>query len=303
MSVAVQLPLHAAPVEPPRRLRPRSPRRPRRGEDPSPPTVDEAQSPPGARPGARAGPTPAPVPVAPAVEPKPAGGGGQGTVWVKVPRSFYRRMIEQEPSLEARRGQGAQREGLSGRPWSWWSLAASRGTVKIGSILDDTSAADPLPSRIASPSRRPVPWWPLAGTAAAVAVTLMAAAYRAVVSRRPVPRRVRGRTGADTRSTPPRSPGTPRRSGSASWSGSIPRPPPASCNAGSAREGTSDDTHEDRDRFAAARPGRGGGRDHRGRPRPPNRPRSARRRSCWSAWRGPWPRNCWPSSIARPSRR
>ena len=69
-----------------------------------------------------------------------------------------------------------------GEPWS----------VKIGSVLDDTSAADPSPIQVASQARRPVPWWSLAGTAAAVAVTLMVAAYRAVVSRRPVLRRARG---------------------------------------------------------------------------------------------------------------
>ena len=69
-----------------------------------------------------------------------------------------------------------------GEPW----------TVKIDSILDDTSAADPMPIPVVSPARRPIPWWSLAGTAAAVAVMLMVAAYRAVVSRRPVLRRARG---------------------------------------------------------------------------------------------------------------
>ena len=246
------------PSSPPRRLRPRSATPPAPGEGLVPPApLMTLNRPLEIGPEPEAGPTPAPVPAATAGEPKPAGGGGQGTVWVKVPRSFYKRMIEKEPSLELAAVKAHNEKDIRtavelvvprGEPW----------TVKIGSILDDSTAAGPLPSRTASPSRRPIPWWSLAVTAAAVALTVMAAAYRTVVSRRPVPRRRAGRTGADTRSTPPRSPGTPRRSGSASWSGSIPRPPPASCNAGSAREGTSDDTHEDRDRFAAARPGRGG---------------------------------------------
>ena len=29
----------------------------------------------------------------------------------------------------------------------------------------------------------------------------------------------------------------------------------------------------------------------------PRSPRSARRRSCWSAWSSRWPRSCWPSST------
>jgi len=100
-------------------------------------------------------------------------------------------MIEKEPALEVAtvmaRNEQWIRKAVAlvvprGEPWS----------VEIDSILDDTTAVGLLPSQIASPSRRSVPWWPLVGTAAAVAATLMVAAYRAVVSRRPMPRRARG---------------------------------------------------------------------------------------------------------------
>jgi hypothetical protein len=110
---------------------------------------------------------------------------------VKVPRTFYKRMMETEPLLEiatvmARNEQWIRKAVAlvvpRGEPW----------TVEIDSILDDTTTAGPLPSRIASPSRRSISWWPLAGTAAAVAATLMVVAYRAVASRRPAPRRMHG---------------------------------------------------------------------------------------------------------------
>lgn len=192
VSVTVQLPLHPGPVESDASTPAPVPPSPAPGEGLVPPhpsmTVNlplELDPEPGV------GPTPAPVPVAPPGELRPAGGGGQGTVWVKVPRNFYKRMIEKEPSLEVAAVKAHNEKDIRtavelvvprGEPWS----------VKIGSILDDTSAAGLLPSQITSPSRRPVPWWSLAGTAVAVAVMLMVTAYRAVVSRRPVLRRGRG---------------------------------------------------------------------------------------------------------------
>ncbi len=194
VSVAVQLPLDPAPVElhaPPPALVP-TPPAPSSGEGLVPPhPLMTLNLPLELGPEPEAGPMHTPVPAVPAGGPRPAGGGGQGTVWVKVPRNFYKRMMEIEPSLEiatvmARNEQWIRTavELVVPRTEPW--------TVKIDSILDDTSAVDPMPIQAVSQARRPVPWWSLAGTAVAVAVMLMVAAYRAVVSRRPVRRRARG---------------------------------------------------------------------------------------------------------------
>jgi flagellar biosynthesis/type III secretory pathway M-ring protein FliF/YscJ len=192
VSVTVQLPLASARVEPPAPPPAPVPTPPASGDELAPSHLSMSLNRPleiGPEPGADS--TPAPVPAATAGEPKPAGGEGQGTVWVKVPRSFYRRMIEKEPSLELAAVKSHIEKDIRtavemkvprGEPW----------TVKIGSILDDSTSAGMLPSRTVSPSRRPIPWWSLAVTATAVAITVMAAAYRTVVSRRPVPRQARG---------------------------------------------------------------------------------------------------------------
>ena len=303
VSVTVQLPLSPRSRRVPRAASGPGGHAPRpgRGTRPSP-AVDGPQSPLEIDPEPGAGPTPAPVSVAPAAEPKPAGGGGQGTVWVKVPRNFYKRMIEKEPSLEVAAVMAHNEKDIRtavelvvprGEPWS----------VKIGSILDDTSEAGLLPSQVASPSRRPIPWWPLAGTAAAVAVTLMVAAYRAVVSRRPVPRRARGGpgpipdrhrpgararpVGAGPRAGPVQSRGRRRRPATLDRPGRARRmtrtedrlAPPLAQAARSAGAGTLED-----DPASESTPLR-------------------KAAILLVSLEGPWPRNCWPSSIGRPSRR
>ena len=248
-----------------------------------------------------AAPTPAPVPAATAARAEAGGRRGAGHGLGEGAAELLQANDREGAVARGRRGQGPQREGYPdgrgaggprGEPWA----------VKIGSILDDTSAAGPLPSRTASPTRRPIPWWSLAVTAAAVAVTVMAAAYRAVVSRRPVPRPARGgpgpipdrhRPGARARPV-----GAGPRAGPVQSRGRRRRPATLD-RPGRARRMTRTKTATASPPLAQAR----GGRDASRTTRPPNRPRSARRRSCWSAWRDPWPRNCWPSSTGRPSRR
>ncbi len=185
VSVTVQLLMHPAPVESAATSPAPAVARPAPTEGPGPPIglnipveLDPA-------------PNVAETSVAGSVASESAGGAEQGKIWVKVPRSFYKSTIQREPSIEVsklwERNEKLIRTAID--------LVVARGEswdVKIDSIPDDASSADPMPIQAASQSRRPVPWWSLAGTAAAVVVMLMVTAYRAVVSRRPVPRRARG---------------------------------------------------------------------------------------------------------------
>jgi hypothetical protein len=134
---------------------------------------------------AAAEPAPGPTRRAAASEPpRPPGGGHRGTIWVRVPRSYYEHQAPSNPA-PAR----ADLRSFQARTEDWIRKAVRQATppgaafeVIIDTIPDRAAPSGPVLAPVAAPPPHGASWWVPAGTLAAVA---LAALVRALAARRP----------------------------------------------------------------------------------------------------------------------
>ena len=306
VGVTVQLIPSPAPAPTPTPI----PAHPAPVEEPRPPNWEVVPNQPLelVEPTPSSGPAPALHPVASAAPPRPADEPVIARVWVKVPRSFY--YLKALPNREPSPG---DLQPIVTRTETLIRTAVAHAIppgqlsepVVIDTIPDDVPVGRPLIVSDVPESRRVISWWVPAGVGGGLMAALLLIGVRLRATRRPVARpasaasRCRFRKGRGL-------------GGRTEHRGEGPRADPAQPRGRRGRPAPLDRTGRTlamtRLEPPARRRGQGLGRA--GPPSPttrpptsPSRPRSARPPSYWSAWSSRWPRNCSPSSPARPSRR